>query len=172
MPDTPVVSADQLRQFEQEGYLLVKDLLDPVEDLDPVIAEYTDVLDRLARELFVDGVTTSLYSDLPFGQRLIAIIRESGQIYQQYFDFSLPQNGVEADTPFWAGPAVFRMLRNQRLLDAVECFIGPEIYSNPVQHVPSTSTPSTRPPAWSKTASPPGIRTPAWCCRRLMRRTC
>ena len=135
MPDTPVVSADQLRQCEQEGYLLVKDLLDPVEDLDPVIAEYTDVLDRLARELFVDGVTSSLYSDLPFGQRLIAIIRESGQIYQQYFDFSLPQNGGEADTPVWAGPAVFRMLRNQRLLDAVECFIGPEIYSNPVQHV-------------------------------------
>jgi phytanoyl-CoA hydroxylase len=27
------------------------------------------------------------------------------------------------------------MLRNERLLDALECIIGPEIYSNPVQHV-------------------------------------
>ena len=35
----------------------------------------------------------------------------------------------------WVGPAVFRMLRNEKLLDAVESLIGPEIYSNPVQHV-------------------------------------
>jgi ectoine hydroxylase-related dioxygenase (phytanoyl-CoA dioxygenase family) len=35
----------------------------------------------------------------------------------------------------WVGPAVFRALRNERLLDAVESLIGPEIYSNPVQHV-------------------------------------
>jgi hypothetical protein len=135
MPDNPVISADQLRQFEQEGYLLVKGLLDPVEDLDPVIAEYTEVLEQLAGELFADGVISSTYGDLPFSERFIAVVRESGQVHQQYFDFSLPQNGVEGDTPFWAGPAVFRMLSNERLLDAAECFVGPEIYSNPVQHV-------------------------------------
>jgi ectoine hydroxylase-related dioxygenase (phytanoyl-CoA dioxygenase family) len=33
------------------------------------------------------------------------------------------------------GPAVFRLLTNPRLLDVVEALIGPEIYSNPVQHV-------------------------------------
>ena len=135
MPDTPVISAEQMRQFEQEGYLLVKGLLDPVKDLEPVIAEYGEVLDQLARELFADGVISSTYSDLPFGERFIAVVSESGQVHQQYFDFSLPQSGVEADTPFWAGPAAFRMLRNERLLDAAECFVGPEIYSNPVQHV-------------------------------------
>ena len=39
------------------------------------------------------------------------------------------------DTPFWTGPAVFALLRNQAILDAVESLIGPEIYANPVQHV-------------------------------------
>jgi phytanoyl-CoA hydroxylase len=35
----------------------------------------------------------------------------------------------------WVGPAVFHVMRNAKLLDAVESLIGPEIYSNPVQHV-------------------------------------
>jgi phytanoyl-CoA hydroxylase len=35
----------------------------------------------------------------------------------------------------WVGPAVFRALTNPRLLDAVESIVGPEILSNPVQHV-------------------------------------
>ena len=135
MTHQPAISSQQLRQFEREGFLLVRGLLDPIADLEPVIAEYTHVLDRLAVGLFEDGKITSTYADLPFGERLIAVCRESGQVHQQYFDFSLPQSGVAPDTPFWAGPAVFHMLRNEPLLDAVECFVGPEIYSNPVQHV-------------------------------------
>ena len=33
------------------------------------------------------------------------------------------------------GPAVFNLLRSPRLLNGVEHFIGPEVYSNPIQHV-------------------------------------
>ena len=47
----------------------------------------------------------------------------------------MPQAGVTEDTPIHHGPAIFNLLRSPRLLDAVESFIGPEIYSNPVQHV-------------------------------------
>lgn len=46
MSATPTISDQQLRQFEQDGYLLVKGLLDRVQDLDPVSCEYTGVLDR------------------------------------------------------------------------------------------------------------------------------
>ncbi len=129
------ISDDQMDFFEDQGYLLVKGLLSPEEDLDPVIEEYKRVLDRLAKELYLDGQITSTYDELPFGQRISRIYGESGKVHAQYFDFSLPQGGVKADTPFWAGPAVFRALTNPGLLDTVEAFIGPEIYSNPVQHV-------------------------------------
>jgi ectoine hydroxylase-related dioxygenase (phytanoyl-CoA dioxygenase family) len=125
----------QLAQFEEEGYLVVRGLLDPERDLDPVIREYEGVLDTLARELHAQGRISSTYGELPFGPRLIRLCAESGQVHAQYFDFSLPQKGIKPDTPFWAGPAVFWTLRNEKLLDAVECFIGPEIYSNPIQHV-------------------------------------
>ena len=129
------LSEAQIAQFQEEGYLLVRGLLDPELDLDPVIREYEGVLDTLAGELLAQGRISSTYAELPFGPRLIRICEESGQVHPQYFDFSLPQKGIKADTPFWAGPAVFQTLRNEKLLDAVESLIGPEIYSNPVQHV-------------------------------------
>ena len=129
------LSAEQVAQYEEQGYLLVEGLLDPEQDLDPIIAEYHDVLDNLAQDLFEAGEISSLHEDLPFGERLIQIYSESKQVHAQYFDFSLPQGNVKPDTPLWVGPAVFNALRNERLLDAVESIIGPEIYSNPVQHV-------------------------------------
>lgn len=129
------LSADQVAQFEEQGYLVVGGLLDPEADLDPIIEEYKGVLDRLAQDLVASGQITSTYADLTFGERLIRIYQESGKVHAQYFDFSLPQGGVIPDTPMWVGPAVFRAMTNPRLLDAVESLIGPEIYSNPVQHV-------------------------------------
>lgn len=125
----------QVAQFHREGYLVVDDLFDPAEDIDPVIAEYETVLDTLADELYAAEKITSTYADLPFSQRLIEIYRESGKVHAQYFDFSLHGANVTEETQFWVGPAVFEMLRNPRLLDAVESIIGPELYSNPVQHV-------------------------------------
>lgn len=130
-----MLTQDQVEQFQEEGYLLVENLFDPAADLDPIIEEYHGVLERLANELYEKGEISSTYAELPFGQRIIEIYKESGKVHAQYFDFSLPQGGVKEDTPFWAGPAVFHTLINPKLLDAVESIIGPEIYSNPVQHV-------------------------------------
>ncbi len=129
------LTEEQLARIEEQGYLVVEGLFDPEQDLDPVIEEYAGVLDRLADELYESGEISSTYGDLPFGDRLTRIYAESGKVHAQYFDFSLPQKNVRADTPMWVGPAVFRLLRNEKLLDAVESLIGPEIYSNPVQHV-------------------------------------
>jgi phytanoyl-CoA hydroxylase len=129
------LSPELVAQFEEQGYLVVEQLLDPVADLDPIIEEYKGVLNRLAEDLYEQGQITSLYEELPFGERLIRIYQESGKVHAQYFDFSLPQGNVKHDTPMWVGKAVFNALTNPRLLDAVESIIGPEIYSNPVQHV-------------------------------------
>ncbi len=125
----------QVEQFHHQGYLLVENMFDVKADIDPIIAEYEGVLDTLADRLYAQAKISSTYAELPFGRRLIEIYKESGTVHAQYFDFSLPQADVREDTPFWVGPAVFAMMRNEKLLDAVESIIGPEIYSNPVQHV-------------------------------------
>jgi phytanoyl-CoA hydroxylase len=122
-------------QFLEKGFVKVEGVLDPATVLDPVIEEYHGVLDNLAADLFGAGEISSRFEELPFDKRLIKIYQETGQAHSQYFDFSLPFQNVRDDTPFWTGPAVFNAFVNENLLDVVEEFIGPEIYSNPVQHV-------------------------------------
>ena len=125
----------QLEQYRDQGYVVVDDVLDPAEDLEPVMAEYGDVLDRIANELHAEGVISSTYADLPFDRRLIHVCDESERLFTQPFDISLPQNANGVDAPMHTGPAVFGLLVNARLLDCVESILGPEIVSNPIQHV-------------------------------------
>ena len=132
---TRVLSAAQRQQFDDEGFLVVEDVLDPILDIGSVLAEYADVLDELALGLFAAAAIDSPYSEFPFPERLIQVCEAGGRAFPQDFDFSLPQTRVEHDTPIHVGPAVFRLLTSPRLLDLVEDVIGPEIYSNPVQHI-------------------------------------
>jgi ectoine hydroxylase-related dioxygenase (phytanoyl-CoA dioxygenase family) len=129
------LNAAQCRQLETEGYVVVEDVLDPEADLAPVLDEYGRVLDGIAEELQARGEIASTYRDLPFEDRLIRVCEESGRNFPQHFDISLPQSATRHDSPIHVGPAVFGLLTNPRLLDAVEAVIGPEIASNPVQHV-------------------------------------
>lgn len=129
------LTAAQLEQFERDGYLVVRGVIDPQRWIEPILLEYAEVLDRLADEFYAAGRISSLHADLPFGERFVEICAESNQTNAQYFDFSLPQANIGHDTPMWHGPAVFEMLRHPGLLDLVECIVGSEIYSNPVQHV-------------------------------------
>ena len=130
--DRHLPSSDQLSRFQRDGYLLVEGVLEPAAVVEPLFAEYAAVLDRLARELHARGELASTYADLAFAERLIRIYRDTGRDHSRYFDPSLMTSGVTPETPFWAGPAVFRIITHERVLDLVECLIGPEIYSNPV----------------------------------------
>jgi phytanoyl-CoA hydroxylase len=130
-----VLTQRQLRQFEEDGHLVVEEVLDPGRDIGPVMAEYDGVLEEIATALVAQGAIASTYRELPFPARLIRICIESGRNFPQEFDISLPQTGVQPDTPIHVGPAVFGLLTAPRLLDLVEDVVGPEIYSNPVQHI-------------------------------------
>jgi phytanoyl-CoA hydroxylase len=124
-----------LERFRDEGYLVVEDVLDVERDLDPVVAEYTQKLDDLARTWHAEGKLTSTYAELPFVQRLAQVLTETGRTGYQPLDISLPFTGVTEETPIHLGPATFRLLTSPRLLDAVEQVVGPEVLSNPIQHV-------------------------------------
>ena len=124
-----------LNRFEEDGYVVAEGLLDPVDDLQPVVDEYSELLDRLATEWWREGRIPSAYSGLSFSDRLTRIAVDTGGNHSQHLEISLPQKNIRPDTPMHHGPATFDLLRNAKLLDGVETFIGPEIYSNPVQHL-------------------------------------
>ena len=124
-----------MRQFEEQGYVVLEGILDQERDLQPILDHYEQLVEDLSRQMVEAGVLSSAYEDLSFGPRLAAVVSETGGAFFQRMEISLPQSGIYPDTPIHHPPEVFRLLRNPRLLDAVESFIGPEIYSNPVQHI-------------------------------------
>lgn len=129
-----MLSSEQLAQLEEEGYLVVEEVLDPEKDLDPILDDFATITDRLAGDLLADGHISDLYQDLPFGKRFTKIIAETGQSHSQHFDFSLPKGQVGAQAPMYLGQALFDLITNDSLLDCVQDVVGPEIFSNPVQH--------------------------------------
>lgn len=121
-----MLSSDQIAAFNRDGYLVVPDVV-PQQTLQRVRDEYASLLDTLYAEW-----------DLPeadsFEDKLITAYR-AGRDWLQPMDISLPGDRIAKDTPMHFGPAVFEMATHSRLLDMVEDLIGPEITSNPIQHV-------------------------------------
>ena len=123
-----------LEHFAERGYVVMRGLLDPAGDLQPVVDEYSTLADLLAEGWLRDGKLSSYDSRQPLPDRLHHLLRETGGSCFQYFEISLPMDRICEDTPIHLGPAIFGLLKNPRLLAAVETLIGPEIYANPVQH--------------------------------------
>ncbi|HUX88722.1 MAG TPA: mitomycin antibiotic biosynthesis protein, partial [Chloroflexota bacterium] len=71
-----VLTTKQRDQFLENGYLVVENVLDPAGDIAPLIAEYSEVLDGIARSLSARGAISSLYEELGFVDRLIKVCEE------------------------------------------------------------------------------------------------
>lgn len=121
-------------QFAAQGYLVVEDVLTDA-DLQPLWSEYARVLDALVARLQAEGKLQSAHAELDFGERIARVLAESDVRYYQYFDISLRFGRVTRESPIHLGPAVFDLITHSRVLDVVQELIGPEIYSNPIQHV-------------------------------------
>ncbi|MEM8788066.1 MAG: phytanoyl-CoA dioxygenase family protein [Pseudomonadota bacterium] len=126
------LSADQRRFFDRQGYLVVENALS-ARILADLRGEYAALLDGL----YADWATAGLIppdEGLDFWAKLGAAYA-AGCDWFQPMDCSLPGGQIAADTPFHFGPAAFAMITYEPLLDIVEALIGPEITSNPIQHI-------------------------------------
>ncbi len=129
-----MLTAEQISFFEKHGYLVVENVFDQADILDPVRAEYTDLLDHLYEGWFAEGRVGVAPEELSFHDKLL-IAYKAGCDWFQPMDISLPGDRISADTPMHFGPAIFDMVTAPQLLDLVEDLIGGEITSNPIQHV-------------------------------------
>src|SRR5687767_10996292 len=75
------VDAAAVKLFREEGYLLAEGILDVAKDIRPVIAEYTELIDRLCRQWRAEGRLKSTYEEMPFGKRLSRALNETGERY-------------------------------------------------------------------------------------------
>ena len=76
------LSQDQLLHFGARGFLLLEGVLTD-QDLDPVIEEYQDYIDRRTHQLLSESKISQLYSHQPFERRLVSICRENNEIYPE-----------------------------------------------------------------------------------------
>lgn len=116
----------QREQFSEEGYVVIRSALTDA-DLSPVIHDYEQVIDRLARELYAEGRIRQLYLDEPFETRLARICDDDETMYFESDTF--------LDVGHVRGKGTFEFMRNRRLLDLVAGIIGPEICCSPMTHI-------------------------------------
>ncbi|WP_299371895.1 phytanoyl-CoA dioxygenase family protein [uncultured Tateyamaria sp.] len=127
-----MLSEAQVTQFNTQGYLVIEDVI-PSSVIDAVRGEYAELLDGLYAEWHAQGRVPA-GTGLDFWGKLSASYA-AGCDWFQPMDISLPGDEIAADCPMHFGPAIFDLVVQDRLLDAVQSLIGPEITSNPIQHV-------------------------------------
>lgn len=120
----------QLRHYLDEGYLLVKDLIDH-ESIDLLSHDMDARVDVTARRLHAQRRLSSLLEDESFETRLAELCRiaaDEGAVRDlwksvalKYFEFSTE--------------AMFRLMTHPAILDVVEQIIGPEIFFHPQSNV-------------------------------------
>lgn len=129
-----MVTASDLERFERDGYLVVENVLTEA-DLAPVWRAYEAGLERTARHLFEAGRIPETFAGLAFGPRYARVADLCPRIYE-YLDITLPVvEDMPPDAAMFADPAAFDLLRHPAILDVVEDVLGPEIVSNPTQHL-------------------------------------
>ena len=128
-----MLTETQLDHFNREGYLVIEDVLS-ADDRRAIFAEYDELLDRLFASWHKAGFVPKATPEMTFIEKL-DIAYQSGFDWYQPLDISLPHDGITEDTPMHFGPAVFDMITHPRILDIAGSIIGPELTSNPIQHV-------------------------------------
>ena len=109
------------QSFQRDGYVVLRNVIDPQKYLDPLLAELSVRLDNLLDRLQDEGEIPPVDKGLPFNDRLIHLYSNTGGIHTQAFNISVPAKaGIAADMSIYTGEAVFWLLRHHAVLDAVE----------------------------------------------------
>ena len=122
-------------ELAEQGYTIVRGVLDPATDLAPVKEEFAEILDGVVSDLLAAGKIDQTYGELPFEERLIAVQRAAGVDLAIKFDPTLPASMISEEDEINLRPRMFSLLTNEKLLDVVSAVIGPDIAINPVNHV-------------------------------------
>ncbi|XP_069117184.1 phytanoyl-CoA dioxygenase domain-containing protein 1 homolog isoform X1 [Argopecten irradians] len=127
VPKPGQLSEDKIRQFFEDGYVIVENFFKP-EELDPCKTAINDMLDEMAEQFLAKGKIKELYKEYGFYERLTMIERDfPGANIVLHKLGRLPQ-------------AFKNLWTNERLLNVVEQLIGPDIAGHPVWNL-RTKTP-------------------------------
>lgn len=115
------LTAEQVRFYETEGYLVLPHLLNDA-DMAPAREAMEEKVSEIADALATAGLITDKLQNRPFETRLAELF--DGLNDDQFLKYGRS----------WRDRKVgyYRLMANPKILDAVESLIGGEIFSNPV----------------------------------------
>ena len=123
------LTAAQRAHFFTEGYLVVPDLFDP-EKLEPIRCEIDGIVNDEAEKLLSDGKIQATRSDLPFETRLVALVKDHPECWN---DYRIAIEGKAGGGH--AGKEMYNLLLNSNLLNAMESLVGEEIIASSVYRI-------------------------------------
>lgn len=105
-------------KFAEDGYLVVEAALHS-DDLAPLIAVISEVVDIRAHEFYNAGTISDIYGDMPFERRWYAILQDCGRGNEVFGWHTLVFSEV-----------LFDLIMHPKILDVIETLIGSEIQFN------------------------------------------
>ena len=117
----PLLSPDQIHFYEQEGYLVLPNLL-TAKELAPAREAMEEKVEEIARELKAAGQIDAAHAEAPFETRLALLF--AGKSDAEFLRYGRSWRERR--------PGYFHLMANPKILDAVESLIGGELFSNPV----------------------------------------
>jgi len=119
-------------ELREQGYTVLRGVLNPEKDIHPLITEYGVVLDALIESAYADGKLSHKFEGLDTLHRLSAFVAETGDEFFNYLSIHVDFSNPDTNRPMYLHPGMFNLLRSPRLMDALEQFLGPEIAVNPL----------------------------------------
>ena len=126
----------QVRQMQEEGYLVIEGLFEDAE-LQPVIDEISADLDQRCRAAVAAGKLSRTHEEYDFEHRLTHVNAENPDIAKAMWDHKLVL------------PSFFGLMTNSKLLDVAEQLCGPELIASSVYRLrPKVPSHSWSPVPW------------------------
>ena len=121
------------KKFEEQGYAIVKNVLNFNNDLKPILNDMEYVMDRLIHK-FSPKSKISKALKLKFEKKYQFVSSLNIFDLDQYFNTRLPRDHVKKDSDYFATHSLWNLIKHKKILSLVEKILGPEILSNPVQN--------------------------------------
>ena len=97
-----MVTAEETRsatELREQGYTVLRGVLNPVEDVQPLIDEYGLILDELITSLHAEGKIPHQFLGLSTLDRLSAFVAETGDEFFQHLSIHVAFDSADANRP-------------------------------------------------------------------------
>lgn len=115
--------------FFTHGYAVVEDLV-PADKLDALAAEITELIDSATQKFYDEGRITDRQETEPFETRLTRLLEDHPELQSEYLKAIEGKGGGG-----FTGHAIYDILTEPALLDAMEDLVGPEIVASSVYRI-------------------------------------